>query len=388
MFERTKNLGRNVTSLLLLGFFSALGNGMINVFIQPYLKHIGLSPQEVGLLQLASIIALSASLIPAAFLADKFGRKKIALSSLVPVLHGFLMVLYAPGFDYMLVGFVLIGIGNAIAGVTLNPLIADVTPRDMLDLVGSLSQILGLVGASIDMSLSWVPQLIANSHSLLDAYRTFMLYGGIIAATSFLLLLPVRDNAKPSEKFVLGFSRETIIFTVLSAITGLGAGASIQLINYYFMTKFGVEAGELGTRMLVETLLMIPFTSLAPIISSRLGTLKAVVALQLASIPLLVATAQASNYLLAAAFFTLRTVLMNAANPLFWSLTMKTIGPEERSRYTMLNILASQIATGTGSAIGGTLMNTSLDSPLYLTASIYLIQTMLLYTLLKKLDNN
>ena len=77
MFERTKNLGRNVTALLLLGFFFALGNGMINVFIQPYLKHIGLSPQEVGLLQLASSIALSASLIPAAFLADKFGRKKL-----------------------------------------------------------------------------------------------------------------------------------------------------------------------------------------------------------------------------------------------------------------------------------------------------------------------
>ena len=388
MFEKTKNLGRNVTALLLLGFFSALGNGMINVFMQPYLKHIGLSPKEVGLLQLASSIALSASLIPAAFLADKFCRKKIALSSLVPILPGFLMVLYAPGFNYMLVGFVLIGIGNAIAGVTLNPLIADVTPRDRLDLVGSLSQILGLVGASIGMALSWVPQLIANSHSLLDAYRNFMLYGGIIAATSFLLLLPVRDNAKPSEKFVLGFSRETIIFTVLSAITGLGAGASIQLINYYFMTKFGVEAGELGTRMLVETLLMIPFTSLAPIISSRLGTLKAVVALQLASIPLLVATAQAPSFLTAAAFFTLRTVLMNAANPLFWSLTMKTIGPEERSRYTMLNILAWQIATGAGSAIGGTLMTTSLDSPLYLTASIYLVQTMLLYTLLKKLDNN
>lgn len=383
-----KNLGGNVTALLLLGFFFALGNGMINVFIQPYLKHIGLSPQEVGLLQLASSIALSASLIPAAFLADKFGRKKIAQSSLVPILPGFLIVLYAPGFNYMLVGFVLIGIGNAIAGVTLNPLIADVTPRDKLDLVGSLSQILWLAGASIGMALSWVPQLIANSHSLLDAYRTFMLYGGIIAATSFLLLLPVRDNVKPSEKSVLGFSRETIIFTVLSAITGLGAGASIQLINYYFMTKFGVEAGELGTRMLVETLLMIPFTSLAPIISSRLGTLKAVVALQLASIPLLVATAQAPSFLTAAAFFTLRTVLMNAANPLFWSLTMKIIGPEERSRYTMLNILASQIATGTGSAIGGTLMNINLDSPLYLTASIYLVQTALLFTLLKKLDKN
>jgi len=284
--------------------------------------------------------------------------------------------------------FVLIGIGNTIAGVTLNPLIADVTPRDKLDLVGSLSQILGLVGASMGMALSWVPQLIANSQSLLDAYRTFMLYGGIIAATSFLLLLPVRDNVKPSEKFVLGFSRETLIFTVLSAITGLGAGASIQLINYYFMTKFGVEAGEHGKRMLVETLLMIPFTSLAPIISSRLGTLKAVVALQLASIPLLVDTAQASSFLTAAAFFTLRTVLMNAANPLFWSLTMKTIGPEERSRYTMLNILAWQVASGTGSAIGGTLMNINLDSPLYLTASIYLVQTMLLFTRLKKLDKN
>jgi len=54
----------------------------------------------------------------------------------------------------------------------------------------------------------------------------------------------------------------------------------------------------------------------------------------------------------------------------------------------MLNILAWQVASGTGSAIGGTLMNINLDSPLYLTSSIYLVQTMLLFTLLKKLDKN
>jgi predicted MFS family arabinose efflux permease len=60
---------------------------------------------------------------------------------------------------------------------------------------------------------------------------------------------------------------------------------------------------------------------------------------------------------------------------------MKLVGEDERSRYTMLNTLAWQLAGGVGSAIGGWLMSASLDSPLYFTASLYLLQVLLLYRL-------
>jgi len=76
-------------------------------------------------------------------------------------------------------------------------------------------------------------------------------------------------------------------------------------------------------------------------------------------------------------------VLMNACNPLFWSLSMRLVGEEERSRYTMLSTLAWQLAGGFGSAIGGLLMGVNPDYPLYFTAIIYTAGVLLLYGLFK-----
>ncbi|AKG38495.1 MAG: MFS transporter [Infirmifilum sp.] len=385
MLDKLKTLEKSILALLALVLLSSIGNGIINVLIQPYLKHIGFDPREVGLLQFISSVATSLSLVPAAYTSDRYGRKKIAIGSLIFSIPGFILILLPAERVVLYVGFALLGVGNAMTAVTLNPLLADVTPREKLDLVASASQIIGLVGSLLGMALTWLPQLANISlGEIAVAYRMLMALGGAVSVSGFTFLLLVRDPYGAPRGFKLGFSRETLLLTSLSALTALGAGASIWMINYYFMSKFLVEAGELGTRMMAETLLMIPSTSLAPLVSEKLGTLRAVVLLQSASIPFIIATAFSPDYLVAATVFTLRSVLMNAANPLMWSLTMRIIGEEERSRYTMLNMLGWQLAGGVGAAIGGWLMSINLDYPLFFTSLIYLTQTILLYLILHR----
>ncbi|MGB9709326.1 MFS transporter [Infirmifilum uzonense] len=385
MLDKLKTLEKSILALLALVLLSSIGNGIINVLIQPYLKHIGFDPREVGLLQFISSVATSLSLVPAAYTSDRYGRKKIAIGSLIFSIPGFILILLPAERVVLYVGFALLGVGNAMTAVTLNPLLADVTPREKLDLVASASQIIGLVGSLLGMALTWLPQLANISlGEIAVAYRMLMALGGAVSVSGFTFLLLVRDPNGAPRGFKLGFSRETLLLTSLSALTALGAGASIWMINYYFMSKFLVEAGELGTRMMAETLLMIPSTSLAPLVSEKLGTLRAVVLLQSASIPFIIATAFSPDYLVAATVFTLRSVLMNAANPLMWSLTMRIIGEEERSRYTMLNMLGWQLAGGVGAAIGGWLMSINLDYPLFFTSLIYLTQTILLYLILHR----
>ncbi len=387
MFRKLKSLDRSISALLLMFFLGSFGNAIVGVVLQPYLKHLGLSPQEVGSLQFTMSIATALMLVPAAYLADTYGRRKIAIASLVFSLPGFLMVVFAGERQLLYLGSALLGLGNALTSVSLNPLLADLTPTEMLDTVGSLSQILNLAGASMGMALSWLPQLIESSTgSLLYAYRVFMFAGGVASTAGFLFLLMVREKERRDGGFRLTFSRETILLSGLNAVTAFGAGASIWMINYYFTLKFGVEAGEVGTRMLAESLLMIPATSLAPIVSARLGTLYAIVLLQSASIPFLVLTALAPDFITAAAIFTLRSVLMNASNPLFWALSMRLVGEEERSRYTMLSTLVWQAAGGVGSALGGWLMGINLDYPLYFTAAVYVVDLLLLYYLFGRHD--
>ncbi|MEZ0346239.1 MAG: MFS transporter [Infirmifilum sp.] len=384
MFKLRAELDRSLAALLLLALFSSVGNGIINVVLQPYLKHLGLNSQEVGILQSISAIATALSLVPSAYLADLYGRKKIAIASLALSLPGFLLIVFTDKFHPLAVGFAFLGTGNALTAVTLNPLLADITPRDKLDTVASAFQILSLAGGSAGMLLTWTPQLLGSSiDSLLHAYRLLMIAGGAVTTSGFALLLLVRDPATTRQGLKLTFSRDSLVLAALQAATAIGAGASVWLINYYFAAKFGVEAGELGTRMLAESLILIPATSAAPIISSKLGTLKSLLLLQLASIPFLASTPLAPNFPAAASLFTLRSILMNASNPLLWALTMRIIPEDERSRYTMLNILASQLGGGAGSAIGGYLMSTNLDLPLYFTTTVYLLVSITLYHYLK-----
>ncbi|QOJ78866.1 MFS transporter [Infirmifilum lucidum] len=386
MGVRSRELERSILALLLMGFTASLGSSIVAVVLQPYLKHLGLTPQDVGALQFAMSLATALALVPSAYLADTYSRKKVAVASLAFSAPGLLIVVFGGERQLLYLGFILVGVGNALTAVSLNPLLADVTPAEKLDAVSSISQVLGLTGASIGLALSWLPQLMASSTgSLLYAYRVFMLTGGAVSLASLLLLLIVREERRGlgGKSFQLAFSRETMLLSGLGAVIAFGAGASVWIINYYFMLKFGVEAGELGTRMLAETLLMIPATSAAPLVSARLGTLNAVLVLQSASIPLLLSTALAPDFVSAAALYTARSLLMNASNPLFWAFSMRLVGEEERSRYTMLNTLAWQVAGGAGSAVGGWLMAMNVDSPIYFTAAVYVVYLLLLYYLFR-----
>jgi len=379
-------LDRSVVALLSIGFLSAVGNALIETVLQPYLKHAGLSPWEVGTLSMAMSATAAVALVPSAYLADAHGRRKTALLALLPAAPGVLLVALAEGWVQLLLGFALLGLGNALFAVSLDPLLADVTPPELLDFVGSASQVLALAGSLLGLSLAWLPQVLSGRlGGLLAAYRASLLAGGAVSLASLLLLLPVRERRRAAGGIKLTVSREALLLTGLSAVLALGAGASVRMINYYFSVKFGVEAGELGARTMAERLLTIPATSAAPLLSARLGTLNALVLLQLLSIPFLVLTAAAPSFAAAAAAFTVRSALMQAGNPLFWALAMRIVREEERSRYSMLNALAWSAAGGVGSAVGGWLMGLCIDYPLYFTAALYSAELLLLYGLLRRL---
>ncbi|MEM1690588.1 MAG: hypothetical protein QXF05_03375 [Thermofilaceae archaeon] len=101
---------------------------------------------------------------------------------------------------------------------------------------------------------------------------------------------------KRVEGFSLKVSRAALKLTGLSALMAFGAGVGVWNINYWFSRKYGVEAGELGALSIAGNLMMATATALAPVVSSKLGTVAAVVLLQLSSIPLLLAVALSAGF--------------------------------------------------------------------------------------------
>lgn len=377
-------LNTNLKLLAALYVIFSLANGLLAVVMPPYLLHLGFTGAEAGLLLAVMNLAMIAGMVPFSYVADLKGRKPLAIAAFALALPAGL-ALYSANKAAVFAAYLLNGLANSMAVVSLNPLVADSAGRrEVMEKAFTALQVLSLVSSSAGMLVAAAyPSLGAADR--VSAYRSMILYAYLGLLAGLVPLLGVREEYRPGPRngLRLSFSKVSLELALLAALTGLGAGIGVWNSGYYFSKKFGVEAFELGIRGVAENALLAAATLLAPLASRRLGTLGAVVAFQLASVPLLAATALSPSFVYAAAFFTARSMLMNAANPLLSALQMSLVEEGERARLSMLLTLAFQLPGSIGSAIGGYLMDVQIDLPIYLTSAVYAVQTALLYTLLK-----
>ncbi len=85
------------------------------------------------------------------------------------------------------------------------------------------------------------------------------------------------------------------------------------------------------------------------------------------------------SYAVAAALYIVRTVLMNAANPLLEALTMRVVPRERRGSASSILSLSFTLPATAGRALGGALLDVNLELPLRLTAIIYTLALAQLY---------
>ena len=92
----------------------------------------GLSDTVANILPLTVFLWFLVLSIPAAALMNRFGRKNVVIASVVITFASLLV----PIFDYslllMVIAFGLLGIGNALMQVSLNPLLSNILPTNRL----------------------------------------------------------------------------------------------------------------------------------------------------------------------------------------------------------------------------------------------------------------
>ncbi len=378
-------LNRNLKLLFAMQSISAVGNGLLMPLLPPYFLHLGLTGSDVGLLSGVMGLSMAFALLPSAFIADAKGRRGLALASLMLGVPAVLLVA-AGARELLIPAFALLGIVNAAANVSLGPLFADSVEKvEQMDSVYAYSAILSLIFSSLGAALTW--PLIGFASAGGDAVAAYRL-GFLASALLFALCIPpllgvqerrVAARGRPS----LRVSPVALKLAGLGALVAFGAGVGIWNVGYWFSRKHGAEAPQLGAMNIASNLLMVVLTAAAPVVSARLGTVSAVAALQVASIPLLVAMALSSSLAWAGALHVLRSALMNAVNPLVSSLQMRLVKPDERARMTMLSTLTWQVAGSAGAILGGYLLDLSVDLPIYVTAAVYLVQSALFYIALR-----
>ena len=111
--------------------------------------------------------------------------------------------------------------------------------------------------------------------------------------------------------------------------------------------------------------------------ASRLGSIRTVVACQLASIGALLAIPLSPSFTLASAFYVLRAVLMNMATPVLQAYYIGLLRQDERASGSALQ---NSTFRSLGTYCSGLLMEAiSLDMPFFITSLLYLFSSLVLY---------
>ncbi|MCX8196105.1 MAG: MFS transporter [Acidilobaceae archaeon] len=374
---------KDLERLYALSFLASLAMGASFSIIAPYLRLLGFSPAEYGLLSALLLFVGILSTAFAGWASDRVGAKQMLIASLLLESLSLLLLFFGSPLS-IYASYVVAGVAGGISSVAGIVLATRVRGAEQLEkalpYVGAATSI----GGGIGLLGGWVPQILSErGWDIREAYSLqFLLLSLLIPLFALPLLMPVREIRRPVQR---GAGEERAPWGILArlvlvnALVSLGAGMSIHIIDYYFVMKFNVKSGELGTVLGAQSIIMGLLMLLTPRVSVAVGgPLRAYILIASPSVLLLIAMAFAQSYYLASIIYIVRTILMNVANPLYQAFEMSLIPREYRGRGASLISIAWQLPAGVGRAVGGALMGYHLEAPLFATAALYFTAFLLL----------
>ena len=344
-------------ALLFIGasVIGSFGLGVTAFYLNFLYRALGMGEAEIGILAGALAFGGVVGTAPAALLARRFSRRAALLIGGTITASGIVGIIAFSAFPLLVVSAALLGCGGIVVASSGAALIADSTvAQDRAAMFGRqiafgtiaaflASFLAGALAAPVGAWLGLAPRDPLVIRALIAG-------GGIIAAASALPILFVgsprvpRGGHAPRVRLRL-LSR----FLAIEVAFGFGAGSFLPFLNLFFTDRFALDllgvgaalgvlavAGSLGA--LLHSRVLVP----------RLGPLRAVVAVELGSLPFALAAAFAPSAELAIAALAARALLMYGASATFTSFIQSSFAPAERAgAHATMNLF-----WGAGSAAG------------------------------------
>lgn len=339
MWTQLKGFNRNIHLFLLSNTLFQIGFGMFMVIYNLYIKSLGYSETVNGQIISLTALATAVVLIPAGMISDKVGRRNILIYGGLAVAWIAFGRALAEDHTLLLVLAVAGGAAAAFIQVAVAPFLAEYSRPDQrvhlfmynfsfmmaANVIGNFGG--GLLADGLTVSLG--SQVAGMKWTL-----------GVSALFTLLAIIPIFKVEKRERKIttrvpVRQLVREqrdqlTIIakFAGASVFIGFGAGLVIPYLNLYFYDRFGASTSAIGFVISLGQAATAVAMLIGPFMVKRLGEVKAVVFLQMMSIPFLLLTGLTNSFAFASVGFLIRQALMNAGNPIQQSLMMSKVNDQ------------------------------------------------------------
>ena len=293
-----------------------------------------------------------------------------------------------------MISFFCIGVTNS-TFVVLSPLYSLFFSDDDMDKAFSLRLSLGVVTQSLGSLLGFVPPVMVNmlGITLQKAYWFLMAFGApfFVGQCVFFLLSVKEDVVEPSRKdnsFFLTSKGLVIKFSILSFLSSTAFWVFISLFPFYVNQKLGIQSDALGTLMFLSSFISAAAQIIAPKISLRLGSVRAIALVVGLTAPFYMLIPFASHFTSVSALYILMYSFVTMAGPLTGSVYMRNLVAEEKSTANGIMMMFAQGGKVLGPWLGGQLMERiSLGFPALVGGGIYAATAVLTLLLLRDVDS-
>lgn len=340
----------------------SFGLGVTAFYLNFLYRALGLGEGEIGALAAALALGGVIGAAPATLLARRFSRRASLLIGGTVTAAGIFGILLFDTFGSLAVAAALLGSGGIVVASSGAALMADATVAHDRAAMFGRQIAYGTTSAFLASVLAGAlaaPVALTLGMGIRDVMviRALIAGGGIIAAASALPILLVRGprvprGAHPAPVRLRLLGR----FLALEVLFGFGAGSFLPFLNLFLTDRYGLDflgvgiglgviavAGSLGA--LVHARVVVP----------RLGMLRGVVAVELASLPFALVAAIAAEPAIAVGALALRALLMYGASATMGAFIHSSFAPAERAGAHAVLVLFWGAGNAAGAVISGLL---------------------------------
>ncbi len=238
---------------VLFGFFIMGFVDVVGISTNYVKKDFGLSDSLANLLPMMVFVWFAVLSVPTGLMMNSLGRKKTVLISLAITLVALLVPLAAYRFEMILFAFALLGIGNTILQVSLNPLLTNVVTGEKLTSSLTLGQFVKAIASFLGPIIAGVASgTLGNWKMMFPIFATVTLISGL-----WLALTPVTEEKSTgvSSGFARNFSllKDPIIlmlFLGIVLVVGIDVGLNTTLPKFLMeRTSMPLEKAGLATSL-------------------------------------------------------------------------------------------------------------------------------------------
>lgn len=371
-----------ITVIFLFGLTSSAFNGFLGI----YVKEIGFDETVVGTLLSLRRFAVAGSAIMMALLASRFGRRNAIAFGLWTIGLSAILMVSTKNLFVMQILCVISGIGQSTLMTFEAPFLFSKTNEDTRMHAFSASFAARNLAFMTGSLLTGLLADVIGTH-FAESYIgvRYALY--VVSAMSLLALIPlylIKGEKGHLEKKIdfhdikAIYSPKLVKLLMLTLIIGFGAGVVVPFFGVYLKYMLTLNDSGVGVILSIAQLGTVIGGLSVPYLVKKIGRIKTITTVQMASIPFLVLIGAPLNIVLVAVAFFFRSSLMNMANPILQNLYMELADDKYRPLISSLRSTTNNLARAFGILLGGFMMkNISYNSPYAVTICCYIIGTLL-----------